>query len=147
MILRAATKRWLAVPHPKYIEIRSPYETLRAQLGLEITFARSLGSCCPRDCAWATGNQEVIAFGRVRRSPACPPNTMIRGRLTVCPCAGNWFDEARVTESGPEASLSSPDYLHITDYISVWFLKYRLRADTAVRALEATPPPHLPQRC
>jgi hypothetical protein len=30
MIFRAATKRWLAVPDPKYIEIRLPYETLRA---------------------------------------------------------------------------------------------------------------------
>jgi hypothetical protein len=29
MIFRAATKRWLAVPHPKCIEIQSHYETLR----------------------------------------------------------------------------------------------------------------------
>src|SRR5712692_6168361 len=37
--------------------------------------------CCMRYSHWRTGNPEAIAFGRVRRSSAYPPNSMIYGQL------------------------------------------------------------------
>ncbi len=52
MILRAATKRWLAALPMKYIEFRPAHGTLRAPRIAITTFTRSLESCCPRDCAW-----------------------------------------------------------------------------------------------